>query len=149
MWLLSWLPDWIFHLVTFAGIFGVVASSVFSFIPFVRQYLIPVNYISVIILAFGLFMEGAIFNESAWRGKVKELEVKIAEAEAKSSRENIKIVEKIITKTKLVHVQGAEVIKYIDREIVKYDDKFSPGGQCEIPKEFFKALNNAAEDSRK
>jgi hypothetical protein len=54
-------------------------------------------------------------------------------------------VEKVITKTKVVKERGDEIIKYVDREIVKYDTKFLPGGICEIPKEFIKAHNDAAE----
>jgi predicted nucleotidyltransferase len=61
------------------------------------------------------------------------------------TKENVKIVEKIVTKTQVVKVKGEEVVKYIDREIVKYDVKFAQGGQCEIPKEFYKSLNDAAE----
>ena len=45
-------------------------------------------------------------------------------------------------------MQGAEVIKYVDREVVKYDTKFAPGGICEIPKEFFTAHDDAAKERR-
>ena len=45
----------------------------------------------------------------------------------------------------IVKIKGEEVIKYVDRELVKYDTKFAAGGQCEIPKEFIKAHNDAAE----
>ena len=65
-----------------------------------------------------------------------------------SAKENIKIVEKVVKKLEIVRIQGAEVIKYVDREVVKYDTKFAPGGICELPKEFFIAHNNAAKDSR-
>ena len=65
-----------------------------------------------------------------------------------SAKENIKIVEKVVKKIEIVRVQGNEVIKYVDREVVKYDTKFAPGGICELPKEFFIAHNNAAKDSR-
>ena len=41
--------------------------------------------------------------------------------------------------------QGQRVIEYVDREVVKYDTKFVPGGECEIPPEFVTAVNSAAE----
>lgn len=94
-------------------------------------------------------MSGAMYNDQAWQAKVSEMQVKVAEAEAKAAQENVKIVEKVVTKTQIVRVQGEEVIKYIDREIVKYDDKFKQGGQCEIPKEFYRALNDAAQEPKK
>ena len=65
-----------------------------------------------------------------------------------SAKENVKIVEKVVKKLEIVRIQGAEVIKYVDREVIKYDTKFEPGGICELPKEFFIAHNNAAKDSR-
>ena len=59
--------------------------------------------------------------------------------------ENIKIVEKVVNKVQIVKTRGQDIVKYVDREIVKYDTKFAPGGVCEIPKEFVEAHNRAAE----
>ena len=73
------------------------------------------------------------------------MEEKVAAAEAQSKQENVKIVEKIVTKTQVIKTRGQDIVKYVDREIVKYDTKFAPGGECEIPKEFIKAHNDAAE----
>jgi len=70
---------------------------------------------------------------------------KVAAAEVQSKEENVKIVEKVVTKTQVIRTRGEDIIKYVDREVVKYDTKFAPGGECEIPKEFIKALNDAAE----
>ena len=50
-----------------------------------------------------------------------------------------------MTKTQIIKTRGEDIVKYVDREVVKYDTKFAPGGECEIPKEFIKALNDAAE----
>ena len=77
--------------------------------------------------------------------KVKEVEAKLAQAELQSAKENTKIVTKVITKTQIVRTRGQDIVRYVDREIVKYDVKFAPGGICEIPKEFIKAHNDAAE----
>jgi hypothetical protein len=38
MWILDWLPFWIFHLVVVLGLAGVIASIVFKFVPFISQY---------------------------------------------------------------------------------------------------------------
>lgn len=85
-----------------------------------------------------------MLNEQAWQLKVAEVEKKMAEAEAKSQKANVKIVEKVVTKREYIKTRGRDIVKYIDKEIVKYDTKFAPGGQCEIPKEFIKAINDAA-----
>ena len=145
MWILSWLPDWIFYGIFFAGLLGLLATYVMKFIPFVYVYRTPIQAISILAIAIGTYMSGAISNEEAWQAKVKEMEAKVAAAEVQSVKENIKVVEKIVKKTEYITRRGQDVIQYVDREIIKYDTKFAPGGVCEIPKEFIKALNDAAE----
>ena len=90
-------------------------------------------------------MAGAIHDNESWEAKVREMEEKVAAAEAQSKEENIKIVEKVVNKVQIVKTRGQDIVKYVDREVVKYDTKFAPGGVCEIPKEFIKAHNDAAE----
>lgn len=149
MFILTILPDWVFHAITLAGVVGIIAGFLLAFIPIVNKYKLPIQIISIVLLTFGIFMEGAILNEQVWKLKVAEVEKQLAEAEAQSQKENVKIVQKIVTKREYIKTRGRDVVKYIDREIVKYDTKFAPGGQCEIPKEFIKAINDAAEDPNK
>ena len=145
MWILSWLPNWIFYGVFFAGLLGLLATYVMKFIPFVYVYRTPIQAISVLAIAIGTYMSGAISNEEAWQVRVKEMEAKVAAAEIESQKENVKIVEKVVKKTEYITRKGQDIVKYVDREVVKYDTKFMPSGQCELPKEFIKALNDAAE----
>jgi len=145
MWILQWLPDWIFYGIFFAGLLGLLATYVMKFIPFVYVYRTPIQAISILAIVIGTYMSGAISNEEAWQAKVKEMEAKVAAAEVKSVKENIKIVEKVVTKTEYITRRGQDIIQYVDKEIVKYDTKFAPSGVCELPKEFIKAINNAAE----
>ena len=139
MWILQFLPNWIFYYILFGAGIGLLIAK---FLP--KYYKEIVGTTSAITFAFGLFMVGAIANEVVWQARVKELEAKIAAAEAEAAKETVKIVEKVVTKQKVIKEKGDEVIKYVDREVVKYDTKFLPGGQCEIPKEFIKALNEAS-----
>ncbi len=145
MWILSWLPNWIFYGIFFAGLLGLLATYVMKFIPFVYVYRTPIQAISILAIAIGTYMSGAISNEEAWQARVKEMEAKVAAAEIESLKENVKIVEKVVKKTEYIKTRGEDIIKYIDREVIKYDTKFAPGGVCEIPKEFIKAINDAAE----
>jgi len=126
----------------------IIVSMFLKVIPFVSTYYIPIRIIGLVLLFFGVFFEGGLYMNQQWTAKVKEMEEKIAIAEAKSKEENVKIVEKFIVKQNTIREKGDEVIKYIDREIVKYDVKFAPGGQCEIPKEFVEAVNKAAKDGK-
>jgi hypothetical protein len=145
MWVLQWLPNWIFYGVFFVGLLGLLATYVMKFIPLVNVYRTPIQAISILAIAIGTYMSGAISNEESWQAKVKEMESKVAAAEVKSAKENIKVVEKLVTKTEYITRRGQDIIQYVDREVVKYDTKFAPSGVCELPNEFIKAINNAAE----
>ena len=145
MWILQWLPNWIFYGIFFAGLLGLLATYIMKFIPFVYVYRTPIQAASILAIAIGTYMSGAISNEEAWQARVKEMEAKVAAAEIESQKENVKVVEKIVKKTEYITRRGQDIIQYVDREIVKYDTKFAAGGVCEIPQEFIKAINTAAE----
>jgi uncharacterized membrane protein len=144
MWLLSFLPDWWFYALLTLGLIGIFVSYLMSFIPFVSMYRNLIQATSIVAIVIGTYMSGAISNEDKWQLKIKDLELKISQSETQSAEENIKIVEKIIVKKQIVKERGEEVIKYIDREVVKYDTKFIKGEDCALPDEFFDALNQAA-----
>ena len=145
MWILQWLPNWIFYGIFFAGLLGLLATYIMKFIPLVYVYRTPIQAVSVLLIALGTYMSGAISNEEAWQARVKEMEAKVEAAAVESAQENVKVVEKIVKKTEYIKTRGQDIVKFIDKEIVKYDTKFLPGGQCEIPKEFIEAHNRAAE----
>lgn len=139
MWILDLLPFWIFHLILGAGIAGAMLAFLFGNIPFVSNYVLPLKIISIFVIICGLYMEGGISNQERWEAKVKEVQTKVAAAEVESVKENVKIIEKTKTRVEVVKMRGDDIVKYVDREVVKYDD------QCKIPKEFIKAHNDAAE----
>jgi uncharacterized membrane protein len=149
MFILSILPDWVFHSICLAGVLGIIAGFLLAFIPVVNKYKLPIQIISLLMFAFGLYMEGAMSNEQVWQMRVKEVEAKLAKAEAESAKENTKIVTKIVTKKEYIKTRGRDIVQYVDKEIVKYDTKFAAGGVCEIPKEFIKAHNDAAQEPKK
>ena len=146
MWLLYLLPSWYTHAVPVLGLALILVSMFLKVIPFISTYYIPLRIIGLVTLLFGIFFEGVMYSGKDLHEKIKELEAKVAAAEAKSAEVNTKIVEKIVTKQKIVKERGEDIIRYVDKEIIKYDVKFAPGGQCEIPKEFINIHNRAAEE---
>jgi hypothetical protein len=135
MWLLTWLPNWLFYATFFIGLFGTIAVSVIKTIP----YNLPLKAAFVVILFFSTYMIGVISDNDAWLKKVAELETKVAKAETESAQTNTKIVEKLVTRTQLIRERGQDITNYVDREVVKYDSG------CVIPQEFIQAHNRAAE----
>ena len=146
MWILYLLPSWYTHAVPALGLALILVSMFLKVVPFISTYYIPLRIIGLVTLLFGIFFEGVMYSGKDLHEKIKELEAKVAVAEAKSAEVNTKIVEKIVTKQKIVKERGEDIIRYVDKEIIKYDVKFAPGGQCEIPKEFISIHNKAAEE---
>jgi hypothetical protein len=66
------------------------------------------------------------------------MEEKVKIVEKKVVVTNTKIKDKIVVVNRLIEKKGKDNVQYIDREVVKYDST------CVIPKEFVKAVNEAA-----
>lgn len=139
MWILQFLPSWIFTALFFCGIAAFIATKFIKILPNAQL----IQAASVAIVLVSAYMTGAVSNNDAWLARVKDLEVKVAEAEAKSASANTDIVEKTVTKTQVIRERGQDIVKYVDREVVKYDTN------CVIPKEFVSAHNRAAEAPKK
>ena len=144
MWMFNLMPDWFYHLIVILSILGLIVASVLKFVPFVSTYRLPIQVISVLLLVFGVWMEGGIVNEAKWEARVKELEEKVKIAEEKSTEKNVEIQEKVITQTKVVKEKGRDIIQYIDREVVKKEEVVKFIENCPIPKDIIDAHNAAA-----
>ena len=144
MWLMNFLPNWIFHAILLAGVLGLIASLVLKFIPFFNTYKLPVQVLSILLIVIGVWFEGAISNQAEWEARVAEMQVKVAEAEAKSSEANVKIVTKIVKKTNRIREKGDAIISYIDREVVKNNEVIKFVENCPIPDIIIKTHNAAA-----
>jgi hypothetical protein len=98
---------------------GTIAGFVLGFIPFVKTYQFAIQICSIIVLVFGVYLEGGLADYKEWELKVKEMEAKVAKAEADSANKNVEIQEKIVEKTKIIREKGRDIITYIDKEIIK------------------------------
>ena len=138
MWYLSLLPNAFFHAIVIAGVLAILGSMFLKMIPLVDKYYIPMRIIGFVVFTFGIYFEGGLANEEQWVAKVKEMEAKVAAAEAEGKKETIKIQQKVVVQQKVIREKGEDIVRYIDREIVKYDNS------CIIPKEIIDTHNKAA-----
>jgi hypothetical protein len=97
---------------------------------------------SIIALSTGLFNYGMQVKDNQYKEKIEQLEQQVKIAEEKSKEVTEKIVIQYVTKEKIVQAKAKEVVKYIDREVVKYDT------QCKIPEEVIFILNESAKDPK-
>lgn len=139
MWIIDFLPDFVFHFVLIAGVIGVIAALFVKNVPFIREYSSLVQLVSVIAIAFGVYFEGAISNEAKWQLKVTELELRLSENKVESEKENLKRVAELVEREKALDKRQLEFSKNVKSQIVKYNS------QCNIPDEFIQIVNKAAE----
>jgi hypothetical protein len=140
LWILQLLPDWIFYAILGMGLVGLVITYFLRFIPIpaIFIYKTPIQLASVVMIALGVYMSGVIANEQKWKDRVAELEKQYAESQVKSEKVSTEVVTKYITKREVIREKGEEQIRYIDREITKYNEV------CKLPKEVITLHNEAA-----
>ena len=144
MFLLNLLPDWIFHAILAAGVLGLLASFVLKFIPVISTYKLPIQTAAILLIIIGVWFEGAMYNQAEWEARVAEMQVKIAEAEAKSQEVNVQIITKTVKKLELVRTRGNDIINYVDREVIKDKEIIKFVENCPIPQIIINTHNAAA-----
>ena len=140
MWILNFLPFWFFHLITLLAVVGLLAGFVLGMIPVINKYKLPIQAVSILLLAFGLYMEGAISNEEKWQAMVKEMEAKVALADEKSKNATGKIEYKFVDKVKVVKDVQVVVQEKIKEVATVIDSK------CELTPEAVSLINAAAKN---
>lgn len=157
MFILNILPEWMIHTIFMLGLSGVIAGFVLGFIPFISKYSLPIKIISILVLSFGLYLEGGLAKHKESLLKIKEAEIKVAKLEKQASDLNTEMQSIIIERNELLNKKSETIIKYIDRfrdrevlrtvegpervrieEIIKYVEN------CPIPVEFIDIHNKAA-----
>ena len=147
MWILHFLPDsvilWATNILLLTGVALTIAGFFAHRIPLVWQYQLPFKVLGVALLAAGVYFRGGYGVEMAWRERVAEVEAQLKLAQQESEQLNDRLEAAAQKRTQTVRTRTEYITRYIDREIVKYDTKFLPGQQCEIPQEFYKAYNES------
>lgn len=108
-------------------------------LPLLWQYQLPFKVLGIALLVLGVYFRGGYAVEAEWRERVAQVEEKLKAAEQQSAKENTRIETKVVKKTEYITRRGSDIIQYVDREVVKYDDS------CKIPRPFVEAHNRAAE----
>jgi hypothetical protein len=141
MWLIEFLPFWIFHLIVLVGIGGIIVSEVLKFIPFVSMYRLPIQVASIIALVFGVYMEGGISNQEKWEARVAEVKLEMAKKETASVEATTKVVTKYVTQIQIVKEKGDVIVKEVPKYITKESD-----AKCPIPNAFVVLHDSASKN---
>lgn len=131
MWVLDFLPFWVFHLILLVGVVGSFISFFVGSIPLINKYIIPVKVVSLFLLVCGLYMEGGVSNQERWEAKVADAKLEMAKKDTASAEATTKVVTKYVTKVEIVKEKGDAIIREVPKYITKDADN-----QCVIPNGF-------------
>ena len=138
MWFFNFIPGTLFYLLFLASGIGYVISLFLPATILQKQ----VKIASVVALAVSIYLLGMLYVNNWWKDKAAQLEQQVAELSVKSAQTNTVIEKKLVTRTEIVKVRGDDIVKYVDREVTKYNDG------CVIPQEFITAHNLSAEQPK-
>lgn len=147
MWLASLFPismlEVIIYFIITVGVISTSISLLFldplaKIIPTIFGYSKIVQIVSIIVLTWGIYLQGSYSTEIIWQKKVTELEQKLLIAQEKSAIVNSNLEKKVVKNNNIIHSKTNKTIEYIDREIVKYNN------HCYISPEVITILNDAA-----
>lgn len=138
MWLLSLVPDFVYHILLILAVLAFGASYILKMVPFITTNAFVIRVASALLIVFCVWMEGGIANEAKWAARVAELELKVAKAEKEAVEANSRI--------ETVYVDRVRVVKEIQyvtqNRIAKDAAKFDL--TCKVDPEAIEILNQAA-----
>jgi hypothetical protein len=143
VWILNFIPDFVFHAILILSLLALAGSFVLDSIPFISTNAKAIQLASAVVLAIAIFFEGAISNESVWQARVKELELKVAKAETESAEANGKLSKQLAAKDKEIALAQAELKNRIRQGAAAMD------AVCKIPSDVVSILNDAARKGAK
>jgi len=138
VWIVNFLPDFIFHILLLVSLLALVGSFVLDSVPFVSTNAKAIQLASAVVLAIALYFEGAIGNNDTWLARVAELERQVAVAEAKSKETNTVIQYQYRDKVRTIKETQVVVQERIVKEAAKID------AECQVSPEAIDILNQAA-----
>lgn len=152
MWILQLLPNaailWFVNILLALGVAATVAGWFLHRIPLLYQYQLLFRIAGVVLLVLGVYFRGGYAIEQEWRARVAELELRVAQAEKQSAERNVEIQERVVNRTRVIRERGEDIIRYVDREVVKKEEVIRYIEQCPVPREIIDAHNAAAEMNR-
>lgn len=154
MWILHLLPDSILEFIVNAVLILGVVLTLLSFfvlnrilrlIPGLANYHTLIQFGSVIILAAGLYFKGGYVTEMMWREEVRKVQEELDQARNKAAEVVVQVEEKVVFRDRVIKEQGATLIQYVDREIIKREEVVKYIENCPVPQEIIDVHNQAAQ----
>lgn len=139
MWLLNFLPNFIFDLLMLIGALGIAASLILKSIPIISKYNIPILIASIFIMVTAAWYNGAIAKEIEYKLAIEDMKLKVAESEKQAAEANAQIEYIFIDRIQPIKDVQVVVQEKIKNVAVNIDDN------CKITIDTIDILNSAAQ----
>lgn len=96
------IPTILWLLICGAGVLVYVLSGVMTKVPPLKLYAVPAKVLSIAAMIFGVYMYGGASINKHYADKIKEMEAKVAIAEAQSAAVNTVIEERVQTQVQII-----------------------------------------------
>ena len=148
-WMLGLIPESVllglYYTALTTGVIMLAAGWLIKWFPGIGNYKSSIQLVGVVLTAGSLYLLGGYSTEIMWRSKVADMQAKVEEAQAQAAATSRAIETKVEVQTKVVREKGKDIIKYVDREVVKKEEIVKYIEQCPVPKEIIDIHNAATE----
>lgn len=145
MWLIHFLPDsfmiWLANILLIGGLAALAVTFFVRIFPFFNIYRIPIQIVSILAVALGIYYHGGIAVEQVWQARVHELEAKIAQSEKASRALNQRLEKSTQERSALVKKNRDS----LDREIRLARREINTG--CQLNPAAVRAYNSTVTGS--
>jgi hypothetical protein len=141
MWIVNLLPTWVFTLSIIIGVFGIIATFLVKFIPFLYRYVVLLQIAFIVLLVFGIYFKGAADTNDKWQARVEELEAKVVVAEEKARTATSKVEYVFLDRVQKVKDVQVVIQEKLKEVTVNIDSK------CKVAPEALGLVNSAARNT--
>ena len=142
MWILNWLPDFVFHLMLLVGLVAIGASFVLNFIPFVSQYKLPIQVAGIILTIVAVWYEGGIAKDAEYKARIAEMELRISRSETQAAEANTRLAEQILKENARIK----DLTETNKKRLKELADQLNR--QCSVNQDVINILNDAARNRK-
>jgi hypothetical protein len=139
MWLINFLPDWIFYLLLIIGILGIITSMFLKEIPVINRYQTPIWVLGILLTVVGVWFAGGISKDREYRERISALQLRVAAAEKKSAEANTQIEYVYRDRVQIVEKVRYQVISAIRENSTAMD------ANCTVVPQAVDILNQATQ----
>jgi hypothetical protein len=140
MWIIDWLPSGVFNALLVLGTVLTISSFVLTHIPIIKQYRVPFQVFSILLLVLGAWATGATSRDQVYALKVAKLEKQLAESQRDSAIANSRVETVYIDK-----IQRVKDVQVVIQEKIR-DIAVTVDSQCYISVDTIDVLNRAAKN---